>query len=156
MPLILPQLHGRRFTFSCDAMRAGTWHYPYTSTSHGLRSGCKVSINILMFQTFGYFFHSENLKTLYIPTFLYNILCINSLMNVQRLHINMQLYIIVEKSGLFRRKSSINWLFVNMFRDCNQKGNNLFPVKKHFVSLAETICFHCYYNYETMSSLCHR
>ena len=57
MPLILPQLHGRRFTFSCDAMRAGTWHYPYTSTSHGLRSGCKVSINILMFQTFGYFFH---------------------------------------------------------------------------------------------------
>ena len=145
MPLILPQLHGRRFTFSCDAMRAGTWHYPYTSTSHGLRSGCKVSINILMFQTFGYFFHflhsffyildnirykftriltltiqqglfrdtinpqgvnhrttiilrlsrnivnqtaeenffhSENLKTLYIPTFLYNILCINGLMNV--------------------------------------------------------------------------
>ena len=46
MPLILPQLHGRRFTFSCDAM-----------PSHGLRSGCKVSINILMFQTFGYFFH---------------------------------------------------------------------------------------------------
>ena len=56
MPLFLPLNAWRRFTFSCDAMLAGTSHYPYTSSSHDLLSGCKDRHFSLIFQTFCNFF----------------------------------------------------------------------------------------------------
>ena len=46
----------RWFTFSCDAMRAGTWHTPYTSACHDLCSGRKVTNNYSKSQTLGIFF----------------------------------------------------------------------------------------------------
>ena len=50
---------------------------------------------------------------------------------------------IEEKSRLSQGKMELNSLFVNLFHDSSQKGNNLFPAMKHFVSLRETSCFQC-------------
>ena len=47
-------------------------------------------------------------------------------------------------------------LINSLFHDSILKGNNLFPLMKHFVSLRETICFDCYYTCETMVSFLRR
>ena len=62
----LPLDAWRRVTLQRDAMRAGTSHYPYTSSSHDLLSGCKDKLFSLIFQTFGLFFADFSLQRLYL------------------------------------------------------------------------------------------
>ena len=52
MPLNLPLMRGGGLHFLCDAMLAGTSHYPYTSSSHDLLSGCKDRCFFCNLQTF--------------------------------------------------------------------------------------------------------
>ena len=47
-------------------------------------------------------------------------------------------------------------LISSLFHDSILKGNNLFPLMKHIVSLGETKCFDCYYTCETMVSFLRR
>ena len=56
MPHFFAPYAWRRSTLARDAMLAGTSHYPYTSSSHDLLSGCKDKLFSLIFQTFGLFF----------------------------------------------------------------------------------------------------
>ena len=48
----LPLDAWRRVTLQRDAMRAGTSHYPYTSSSHDLLSACKYTNFFISTQTF--------------------------------------------------------------------------------------------------------
>ena len=69
----------RRVTLACDAMRAGTSHYPYTSSSHDLLSGCKDSFFFDIFQMFSKksasFLHTPPLAKSRLPRaeFLYEV-----------------------------------------------------------------------------------
>ena len=47
-------------------------------------------------------------------------------------------------------------LISSLFHDSILKGNKLFPLMKHIVSLGETKCFDCYYTCETMVSILRR
>ena len=47
-------------------------------------------------------------------------------------------------------------LINSLFHNSILKGNNLFPLMKHIVSLGETKCFDCYYTCETMVSFLRR